>query len=194
LVVLAVVPGLASAASFSSISWTVTGGTFNGPNSTGPITSGSVTYTPPGGSVSTPVTFPPTRVFGGSLSIFLNGPSGSFSANGTPVVYNLNPLIFLGGLVSNGITALSQGSPVGAGIGRLYVRADTGIGFGHATGYSYVGSISTYVDVWNHTFSLGSEVRVAVPEPSSGMMLGLCLLAAIGLTGGGGLAISHRRR
>ncbi len=48
LVALAFVPAVASAATFSSISWTVTGGTFNGPNSTGPITGGTVVYTPPG--------------------------------------------------------------------------------------------------------------------------------------------------
>jgi len=46
-VALAVVPGVVSAASFSSISWAVTGGTFDGLRSTGPITGGSLVYMPP---------------------------------------------------------------------------------------------------------------------------------------------------
>ena len=69
---LAIVPSLASAATFSSISWAVTGGTFSGQLNlaSGPVTSGTVVYTPPGGSFSTPT----LALTGGSLFVSLNGP------------------------------------------------------------------------------------------------------------------------
>ena len=82
--VLAVVAGQAAAAEITQISWDITGGSFDiGPNSTGPITGGSLTWTP-----STPQETPISCVGLGTHTfacepamafLSLTGPSGSFS-------------------------------------------------------------------------------------------------------------------
>ena len=73
--------GVAAAAPISQVSWNVTGGSFGGGIFTsGPITGGAVTFTPVGGSISTPA-------LGGTIggwTLTLSGPSGAASRRPDP--------------------------------------------------------------------------------------------------------------
>ena len=199
LVALAFVPSVASAASFSSISWAVTGGTFNGPNSTGPITGGSLVYTPGGGALSTPAG---GFDYYGSLVLILTGPSGSFSVNAGENPFGrlrrtVNPTTAAvrGGHCEFGLAPNCQDYTLGVahsgGLQRAVARGYWGVvgTIGYANGESFVfylpypySNYPGYTPLWNHSFVVGAEVRVEVPEPSTGLLLGLGLLAPTAAT------------
>jgi hypothetical protein len=71
-----------AAESLLGISYTITSpGTFSGLNLNGPITGGSLTYTPPGGSVLTPFSCrTATATSCGSMQLTLIGTAGTFTA------------------------------------------------------------------------------------------------------------------
>ena len=56
------------------------------------------------------------------------------------------------------------------------------------------GAFASAMGFGSHSYTFGNEVRVIVPESITGKLLGIGLFAAIGLAGGGGRALSHRRR
>ena len=91
-----------SAANISQIQWDVTGGTFDGPNSTGPVLGGTLTFTPAGGVLATPVSNANHQ--GHAFALSLTGPSGSFQmffpatqfSYGAEHIYNLSLNAFSG--------------------------------------------------------------------------------------------------
>jgi hypothetical protein len=188
LVALVALPGLASAASLSSISWSVTGGTFSsGGASTGPITGGSLVYHPAGGTVSTPA----EALVGGSLILTLTGPSGSFTVFRGGVVATISPAMARVRAFGDPAsafpvaTAMSDGGVRYAYTMLWSVSAPAGAGLARGSTYfdPYAGGCSPCgtVNLFSHTFTVGSEVRAPVPEPSTGVLLGSALLAVIEL-------------
>jgi hypothetical protein len=188
--------GAASAAPVSSISWTVTGGNFNGPASFGPIAGGSVVYTPAGGSISTPA-FSVNPA--GSLAIKLTGMSGIFAATiNTPLSgvtisskavyitplfwdYTLNPLpTNYSGMYSLTRAAARVFALLGSGTGSV---------FGNAFATTTMGTAAYFM----HNFTIGNEVKTIIPEPATGSLLGLGLLT-LGVIGTRGRGAAARRR
>ena len=182
----------ASAALISHISWDVTGGQFgffsSGGLAVGPITMGSVDWTPPGGSVSTPVLC--CGFSGGTWTLSLSGPSGFFRMGGGPGGSSLS-------VYANSFSAYLYGVPnprSGPSLAALVPNAATfsgalGIlstgtvefgktypylsGEGYVIGYSGgVGGVT-----FTHKFILGNEVRTFVPEPNRGTLLSVGLVS-----------------
>ena len=102
-----------SAAQISQISYSVTGGSFNGPGTTGMVTGGALTWTP-GSVVSTPA----LGLTSGSWKLSLTGPGGAFS-------FSLGSGLFSVALNgSDFFVSASAVTPPGAGpIGKLYASA-----------------------------------------------------------------------
>ena len=164
----------AIAAQVTSITYDVTGGTFDGPVDTGPITGGSVTYTALPGApfLSTPALGAPT----GRIVVTLTGPSGFHADSFSNMSAMLPYISFIN--VSVDPTARRF----------LGVRTNldgTGgiVGINRTAGTYIVGFSMTRGDYVNHEFVVGNEV-VAVfeaPVPALGprALLAMCALFAL---------------
>jgi hypothetical protein len=182
--------GTAAAESLVSISYTVTGGTFTGPNFSGPITGGSLTYTPPGGSVETPsMCGTDTATSCGSAQLTLIGSAGTFTGMLSPFLTTQITASYFSGSGTAG-SGYSGSAPASMGF-WLFVYDGSAIMYG-----SVSGTISSgYSNLFYHYFTLGQEVRT-VPEPSPGMAqlgVGIGLLGILGAHTGMA-AIRARRR
>jgi hypothetical protein len=188
----------AGAAQLAQIQWDVTGGTFASFFlANGPITSGTLTWTPGGGvfsyspgvdAVSTGGTFDLLLQGTGQNQFSYVGNAGSLSRFGTGLLL---------GRFYNGL-AFSKGNlhPTAEPTEGLYVRRWFGVytggtGFGRVEGYSgwkKGAGYATHLPI-THEFTLGNEVRTLVPEPGSGSLFGLGLAAGLGTA-----AVRARRR
>jgi hypothetical protein len=177
------VSSAAVAAPLISVSYDVTGGSFNGPNSTGPITSGTVTFVP-----TTPISTP--FFSAGQFDIKLSGPSGTFRMIGSKIA----KLYALGSpnqiYVEPGGPALQQvssgGFPVTNELKGLVFHLYGGFGLDTGRIRGYFKCCAPCPDCgipFGHPFEFGNEVRTFVPEPSTGLLLGLGL-SGLGVAGG----------
>ena len=193
--------GQAPAAQIAQISYSVTGGTFNRSGGIA-ITGGTLVYTPPGGSVSTPA----YNVYGGVLQLSLTGTQFSVLSSFFSVSFagNLSDFVRANFTTAGDFTVLalrtqSTGNPFGASgypVPLPLIRAhldlfdlEAGVSFGTVTGSTLVGGS------FDHRFTIGSEVRTLVPEPGTATLLGLGLLG-LGLvaTSRGATSRALRRR
>jgi hypothetical protein len=204
-------PLSAGAALISKFSYTVTGGTFNGPNSTGPITGGSASFTPQEPiDTATPATRVSVR---GTINLTLNGPSGFFRLFPRP---------------GSAAVGLRSHHTIPFASTRFWWSASTGHRFGARTGLAsaslidrlpvgYAGGASVLphcsglpcaglsgiarvaVGAYRRApllydfATLGNEVRTVVPEPTTASLLGLGLLA-LAFGGGGAAGVRRMRR
>ena len=192
---LTLLAGHAQAAQVTSVSYTVTGGTFSGPNLSGAITGGSVTYNAPSPYLSTS-----TRCFGlgdcGSIvSLVLTGPAGTWSLLAplqiaTATIY---PTVFLGGFLRGFYNQNKQAANFQSGASVLS-GAIISTAFARAGYYTpNIGAIrySGTSPGMSHAFTIGNEIRTVVPEPGIDALLSLGLL---GLAAGGATRARRRRR
>jgi hypothetical protein len=165
----------AGAATITSITYDITGGDFGNlfPAFTGPITGVSVTYTPPGGAVSTPYTCSASYACG-RLDFVQTGPSitpdavTAFFLNIHTV--SIDPSHFVGFF-----SFYSAGYPHPT----VYylIEATAGEGAGHSGYYSYATADAV-------VYTIGNEIRL--PEPSLNLSLasGLAFIGALVVFGG----------
>lgn len=164
----------AATASPVQISYSVTGGTFGGPHSSGAITGGSLSFL---AFTSNPDTaFAPARL----TALTLNGPSGFFRLDGPFDAITGSALFtpnFLGLAGNRSLPLVRTGNQAGTAVFQAArLTASSGAGAGAVTGR--FGSASA---LFSHAFQIGNEVRIATtPEPSTGLALGLGL-GALGL-------------
>ena len=184
-VLLSGIPHTAEAASISKISWTVTGGIFGGAAlAIGPITGGSLTWTPFGGSI---VTSPGTAASGSGIwTLSLTGPAGFFGVAGPGGVFLINPVSAAGSFTA--VVPAFSGTGGGFTVPTVvaFARSFAAIG-GFGSGLLAHVSMPAGAPV-THSFLLGAEVRTAVPAPAAGPLVGL------GLIGLGAAAVRSRRR
>jgi hypothetical protein len=182
------------------ISYTLTGGAFGGPPAVGPITGGSLSVLYPGATN--------TVSFFGTLSItrlLVTGPSGfvswavppalqgipglgSFTANKHVVKAVLNT-----GFSGPFFSATGKAAPFPAtllGNPSLILDAVTGNGSATARWTAYTAG-GTILGQPTHLFRVGSEVRALIPEPGTGLLLGIGLTALAAVTRVGA---AHQRR
>ncbi len=174
----------AAAASFLRVSYTVTGGAFNGPALSGPITGGTISYrTPDGVTVAPPYGSACTGSCGFLTQLTLTGAAGTFRLL-TPTVLDLlgqfatltpRPLV----MIANSIPASKFSSGGGAltGVGASV----TNVFISGAPALS--ANLELLEDYYGHAPEIGNEVRAVVPEPTTGPLLGLGL-GLLGLAGG----------
>jgi len=190
-VAVGLVPQPATAVAFLRVSYTVTGGTFNGPNLTGPITGGAVSYITNPGITAIPGTY---FCYGGPCGeltrVTLTGPAGAFSLKDAIPLRALFNVLYSAHFTTVAIAGPAA-SAFRSGVStplivwsRASVRAP----------YAWFGQ---HRDIMTHTYhlaTLGAEVRTVVfPEPvPSASLLGLGLLALA--IGGGGAAGARRLR
>jgi hypothetical protein len=180
-VVFIATPGPASAAPLVSISYSVTGGDFNGQFSSGPITSGAVTFTP-----AVPTSTPFASYQSGIWNLTLIGPSGSFLA-----ALAASAIVFSPAHTFNIYTAAAF-QPLGSVLsnGNLATTGWQFFTFG-ATGFTnqvrgLIPCCAPCPDCGTpglHQFEVGSEIRTFVPEPATGALVALGLVV-VGLMGG----------
>ena len=182
--------GTAAAESLLSISYTITDGTFSGINLNGPITGGSLIYTPPGGSVETPFyCTTSTATSCGSAQLTLKSTAGTFSAVISSLVsININPsYVQLFGTYGSGSSGPDPVTPY------LFLFGYYATGTQSASIFGSVYAPSS-TSPFSHYFVLGQEVRT-VPEPSPRMAqlgAGIGLLGILGARTG--MAIRARRK
>jgi hypothetical protein len=136
----------ATAASITSISYDITGGNFGSlfPNLMGPITGISVTYTPPGGSISTdPRTYCSGTYACGRLDFVITGPSATTTFLNYPAFVSISPNYF---------------RAVRFNFFWYTIMVTLGSGSGH------IGR-SLSVTTSALTLQLGNEVRLPTPTP-----------------------------
>jgi hypothetical protein len=198
----------ASAAPLLSVSYDVTGGTFYGPWTSGPITGGWVKFTP-----DVPTTTPFNAP--GVWSVYLIGAAGNIrmSSAGSPMVWALGaptPAVYQASYAPHSFKAFSSNGlllPASYGIPRftLYNRVSPG-----AWGISAAGPPVTRTcpsppccpdcggpePAVRHLFFVGNEVRTFVPEPATGALvgLGLVLMAFVGGSRGAAARAGRARR
>ncbi len=214
---LTMMAGEASAVQVTHISWDITGGSFDsigGFLAIGPITGGSLNWTPPGGTVSTPV----TNLAGGTWALILTGPSGYFRKGGALGGGNMNQL-FTGYAAGNLIGVPMAAS--GMNSTTIYPTYGGSLVAGHfeydqLDPYSnfksgFVAGTTGYSGYYfTHTYVLGNEVRTYVNPGRWGtsnwgeMLWGgslsavpvvnwVGLLALGGLLAGAGAYVTRRR-
>jgi hypothetical protein len=178
------VAGPAGAASITQIQWDVTGGTFGGPNSSGAISGGTLTFIPAGGVITTPVTS--VNHAGHTFQLNLTGPSGSFQmyfpatahSYGRDHLYDLSLSAFSAfahpaPYITASAWVVSGGASVSVPGAYFYVAVAGGLGSGSVFPaiYNYISSGSYSTFYASHIFTLGNEVRTDVPEPTTGLLL-----------------------
>jgi hypothetical protein len=181
--------GQVSAAPLANISYDVTGGTFSGPNSTGPVTGGTFRFTPT--AVHPYMTNPPySIVYYGTVRMVLTGPSGYFDIQAPVVTGSIFAMVggafrSMGGFPIIGVSGTTP--PFGGtvtlfsgGFQALY-RTDLVLGSVHSARVVVRGTTAPGpIAFATHYFTIGNEVRTPIPEPGTAGLLGLGLL---GLTG-----------
>ena len=188
---LTMMAGQASAAPFSSISYTVTGGTFNGAYLTGPVTGGTLVYTLQSGYYA--VSHCPGSCLPATMFLSLRNNSQTFTARLTLKSLTVNTLVFAAADGTVGIPPIS-GMSGGAALFAVHFTASaiTGSGSGHVAGQA--GIVTGPAFSFTHIFFIGSEVRTLVPEPGTATLLGLGLLGLGCVAGGGGVTARALRR
>ena len=159
----------ASAATITSITYDITGGDFGilYPFYTGPITGVSVTYTPPGGSVSTPFACSGLSNCG-RLDFVVTGPSIMLTSYYTQWYYSLHSVMIDPSHFAGRFSYF--GSVYGLVIGTIH--ATSGAGTGHS-GNSPTVTASALV------YTIGNEIRLPEPSTNVGLASGLLLLGAL---------------
>ena len=174
LCVLSLVSHSATAAPLLSVSYEVEGGTFFGPNSSGHVTGGTMSFKSVG--YPTPVATPCSGVCVKLTQFSLTGPSGSFRLTLDAVFRHndhLSPRGQAGDRIGDGFFFSDE--VFGSGLVDLtfsYYRRHGNVGF--VDGYTFIGR------AFRHTYELGNEVRTYVPEPGTGMLLALGLAGLAG--------------
>jgi hypothetical protein len=173
------------------IQYDVTGGTFDGPSSSGAITGGSLSFQA--------LTTGSSPVSGSSLNpvltkLTLMGTSGyfRFAGGGTAVSKFATFTQFFASFTENRnnpmvVTGIG-GLPVAAGNLFVSLTANTGV----ATSAAASGIIG--MANFDHRFTLGGESRTVVPEPASGLLLGMGLSALAVAGHRGRVRLQTRRR
>ena len=165
----------AGAATITSITYDITGGDFGNlfPDFTGPITGVSVTYTPPGGAVSTPYTCSASYACG-RLDFVQTGPSITPDAV-TAFFLNIHTVSIDPSHFAGFFSYYLAGYPHPT----LYyvISATAGSGAGHSGYYSYATASAV-------VYTIGNEIRL--PEPSLNLSLasGLAFIGALVVFGG----------
>jgi hypothetical protein len=165
----------AGAATISSITYDITGGDFGNlfPGFAGPITGVSVTYTPPGGTVSTPYTCSAAYACG-RLDFVQTGPSVTPNAI-TAFFLNIHTVSIDPSYFGGFFSFYSAGFPNPT----VYyvITATAGEGAGHSGYYSYPTATAV-------VYTIGNEIRL--PEPSLNLSLasGLAFIGALVVFGG----------
>ncbi len=174
---LALTSGAARAAPLTSVSYSVTGGSFNGLFSSGPITSGALTFTP-----MPPVSTPFSAYEPGTWNLALLGPSGSFqvtlvgsafvfSPAHTFDIYGFGPFQPIGAVVSNGNSVTAYWT--------FFTFAAPTRGYSTNVVRGSIPCCDPCPDCGTpvtHGFTVGNEVRTFLPEPTTGALLGLGLV------------------
>jgi hypothetical protein len=169
-----------AAAATIQISYDITGGTFKGPNSTGSITGGSLSFLTVGANLS--AGGGPGRL----TKLTLTGDKGSFKFFGSAGF--AGTAAFTMNFVS--LTEKKSQPSIRTGtVDRLadYQYDGVSVTYGAGTG-GVKGRIGGASGVhFTHSFTVGNEVRtlVPVPEPGTGFLLGMgvTVLAAAGRLG-----------
>jgi hypothetical protein len=187
--------GAASAAPLTSVSYTVTGGTFNGAFSSGPITGGSILYT-----LSVPTSTPFYTYVPGIWNIVLKGPSGTFkvTASAPAAVFAQPGFVFVPYSITNTLNGpTSNGNLSPPGWGNWFFFAGTG--YVNCLGNGPVYAPGTFCQTltpnrpYIHRFTVGNEVRTFVPEPATSTLVGLGLVLMAFVGGSRGAAARARR-
>ena len=159
----------ATAAALTSISWSITGGTFFASGvlgKTAPITGGSVVWTPLS-AVSTPTIMPLESPFPGSLQLTLQTADTSVALTFRSLIGTITDLY---AVIGGPFPTPGDGAFASVNYFGVYRRA-------------YVSFLNgTTIDDY-HVATLGQEVRTLVPEASSAALVGLGLLV-LALTAG----------
>ena len=175
----------AAAAPLLSVSYTVTGGLFNGPGLAGAITGGSVVYAAPSPFLATPQSCTTIGACGSIVTLQLLGPAGGWTLLSPVQVI----MIITGPTLAFGFTSGFPNTATVAfhsGISAIYSRPLTTMIFANNTGYIRAGVAATY----KHIIFIGNEVRTFVPEPMTATLLGL----GLALFGFAGPRIAARRK
>ncbi len=185
--------GAARAAPMLSVSFEVAGGSFNGPWSSGAVTSGAFSFTP-----TTPTSAP--FIGPGVWNVSLLGASGSFQAAFSAVArvysYGMAPLYpafygigqVIGAVKTNGIEYTDFPNGVRFNIDGSVLAWNIGA-LVDAPGPCPDCSVTLFV----HDFTVGNELRTFVPEPDTGALVGLGLVL-IGFVGASRGAAPRNRR
>jgi len=176
----------AVAAPISQITWDVVGGSFSSSAlANGPVTGGTVVWTPGAGTADTA-----SAAFHPGTFNFLATAAGGLQHFSLPAAYGsvyLAPGSYVGVFSSffHGQAASAGGlfpAPPGGGfptlasiIRTIFITGGTGTAsFLHVSGFS--------AQTANHYLLLGNEVKTFVPEPATGSLLGLGLIGLAGFT------------
>lgn len=183
-------------AAYLQISYTVTGGSFAGPNLSGAITGGIVSYRTNNGVTSLPTGYACLTVAGcGTLTkVTLTGTPGSFTLLAS---VPLSRLSLAGGTTT--LVAVAYGVASGFRSGGVtpavnwYLNAAVGPACTLCAPPYGPGGYGLFTGTANHRPTFGAEIRTLVPEPSTATLLGLGVLS-VGCMVGGGSAARWRRR
>jgi hypothetical protein len=173
--------GTASAGSITQVQWSVTGGGFSSTSlANGPALGGTLTFTPFAGTITTNLLAPHAGSFAFNAfgnpgnTLFLSPWSASLSISPSFSAF-ISTFSWAGQAFSGGNLAPFGMVATVAPVFRHLLISQT-------VGNLTVTHVSGIFGVARHTLALGNEVRTAaVPEPTTGALLGLGLL--VGLAG-----------